>query len=161
MARRTRELLYAVAICCLSGCAGQQPPVECAGKIVLKISSDTCDARLWQIPLEVRLGGQVVGSIDPEVKEFTGISWSSRSRDPDRILEVWIGKRQLGFPERLPRCEPGTPEQKIDLTGFHGAVYANKPVSLPCEGTECFHGEPLIVQQGSRCHSEFTLRLVP
>jgi hypothetical protein len=161
MARRTRELLCAVAICCLSGCAGQRPPVECTGKIVVRISSDECDSRLWQVPLEVRIGGHVVGNIDPEVKEFSGISWSSHSRDQDRFLEVWVGKRQLGFREWLPRCELGTPEQEIDLTGFHGAVYAKRPVPLPCEGTECLRGDYLVVQQGSGCHSEFRLRLVP
>jgi hypothetical protein len=158
MARRTRELLCAVAICCLSGC---RSPLECTGKVVVKISSDQCDSRFWQVPLEVRLGGHVVGSIDPEIKEFRGISWSSHSRDQDRLLEVWVGKRRLGYREWLPSCELGTPEQEIDLTRFRGTVYAKQAVALPCEGTECLRGDYLVVQQGSRCHSEFMLRLVP
>jgi len=94
-ARRTRELLYVMVISSLWGCAEQRPLVECTGKIVAKILSDECDSRLWQVPLEVRLGDRVVDSIDPDVREFTRVSWSTSLATKSALLGYGLASASL------------------------------------------------------------------
>ena len=119
---------------------------------------DWCDEALWQVPLDVRVDGRVITSIEASAKS-TGILKVTPARYPSKI-DVVVGKRVLADNSLYRPKSPNEAPEQLYLQSIvaHAAPPGLFPVGFPCQGKECL-SQPLTSEKRS-CTSEFHLRHV-
>lgn len=119
----------------LAGCVKNPPPVECTGSVVTTVQSNTCEAGRWDIPIDVKVDGQLVGSIGVDRAPFGPFKYSSRQRQ----IELWAGRRQLD--NDTLRCKVGEHREFGFELRHIGGVPTYAGGRLPCEGRACLTSE--------------------
>lgn len=128
-----RALRYALALWPLyfaTACVSEPPLVECTGSVVTTVEN-SCEAGLWDVPLDIKIDGQVVGSIGVDRAPSGSFKFTNRPHE----LEVWVGKRQLTYEPMF--CQAGE-HQEFSLRLKHlGTILLDPTATIPCEGRAC------------------------
>jgi hypothetical protein len=129
----SRILRYVLALCTpcfLASCVRETPLVECTGSIVTT-EQDSCEAGLWAIPLDVKIDGQIVGSIGIDRAPFGPFKYSNRQWE----FQIWAGKRQLR--NQQLRCELSEHREYSLQLRHMGDIRIDGVFQAPCEGRAC------------------------
>ncbi|HEY6926658.1 MAG TPA: hypothetical protein VI653_24445 [Steroidobacteraceae bacterium] len=129
---RHAGVLLTVSFVLLSGCATSD---RCTATVTMQVQS-WCEPELWQVPIEVRLGGKPVARIEPGTNSAGPFEYTTGKGG----VELWIGQRMLE--SRPLACGPKverTNHHELTLNGFSSELSA-RPAYLyfDCQGRECY-----------------------
>ena len=127
------------------------PPAQtCSATIELAVEENSCARGLWDVPVEVRVAGHVVGSIEPGAHSFGPFPFA----EPDPWVALWVGKRELASWYGM-NCLKGK-ELALKFSSRHQQKFVSERTYLPCAGAECIETE-WPYHYGNVCVSSFDL----
>lgn len=146
--RAIRYVMMSCLLFSLAGCARNPPLVECTGSVVTTVVSDSCEPGLWDVPIDVKVDGQLIGSIGIDRARFGPFKYSNRQRK----LEFWAGLRQVDS-DGL-RCELGE-HREFSFELRHIGSPTNAPGPMPCEGRDCLAAKYATQSRGTCITASF------